>query len=332
MRSSVGLSVSLVSASLMAAIVGASAGARAQASDAPITWDVPCGEAAAFVAGVGELGGSFDGFEVVVAVDAPEAGSFRGRLSIRRDGESLVDRELSDERCEDVVDALVIAAALALRSLPREAIEPEALPRETIAPEEATPTPLPSEVVAPPSEVVAPAPPVQTPTSDGSVRVALGASLRVGLGPTPGLALAPDVALALEVERVIVALHFAYWPEAGATMPDETRGVALWAMTSTLEVGYRIGDELGVAPFAVLEPSVALARGVGVERPREEATLVLDGGVAVALMLDLDRVRLFVRADVLFGLVRPVYGVEGEAVFAGPSIRGTGGAGLLVFL
>lgn len=326
MRTSIDRSVSLASVSLMAAIIAGSIRALAQSSDAPIAWDVPCGEAAAFVASVGELGGSFDGFEVSVEVGALAADSFRGRLRIRRDGEALVERELGDERCEDVVDALVIAAALALRSLPREAdraadaIEPE--------PPAAAPAP---EVAEPPPPELAPAAPVRSPASDGSVRVAIGASVRIGLGPTPGLAVAPAVAVALEVQRVLVGLHVAYWPESGAAVPDEARGVALWALTSTLEVGYRIGDDVSVAPLAVIEPSVAVARGIGVASPRTEATLVLDAGAAVALMLDVDRVRLFVRADVLFGIVRPVYGVDAEVVFASPSIRGTGAAGLLVF-
>ncbi|MDQ3037285.1 MAG: hypothetical protein M3Y87_33130, partial [Myxococcota bacterium] len=152
------------------------------------------------------------------------------------------------------------------------------------------------------------------------------------LGPAPGLALAPTVALALDVDRFVAALHFAYWPESAATLADGARGVTLWALTSGLELGYRIGDAISVAPCVVLEPSVAFARGVGVARPRSEAALVLDAGASISLFFDLDRVRLFVRADVLFGIVRPAYGVDGVTVFTGPEVRGTGSAGLLVFL
>jgi hypothetical protein len=301
--------------------------ALAQPPEAAITWDVPCGDRWAFVAGVAELGGSFEGFDVSVGVVETEAGSFRGRLSVARGSEPLADRELEDAECADVVDALVIAAALTLRSL-----------RSTSsagAASDAPVAPLPPDTItaAPPDDEVPPTDaPIVEPRPATSARFALGASFRGGLGPTPGVSLAPVLAISLEVERVLVTLDLAYWPEAGATLADGQRGVALWALTPTLELGYRIGDAFSVVPAIVIEPSAAIAHGVGVPSPRSEATLALDAGGALYVTLDLDRVRLFVRGDVLFGLVQPVYGVEGERVFASPTVRGTGGAGLFVFL
>ncbi|MFO0684971.1 MAG: hypothetical protein U0234_23135 [Sandaracinus sp.] len=293
------------------------ASVRAQRDPDAVTWNVPCGDRWAFVAGVAELGGSFDGFEVEVEVAPTQAAAFLGRLRIARAGETLAVRELEDENCADVVDALVITAALTLRSLP-------AAPA-VASPPPSDPPPASDDEVPPPIAAPLDPPPPAPP------RFGIGASFRGGLGPAPGVALAPAVGLVLEIERVVVTAHFSYWPEAGATLADGRRGVALWALASTLELGYRIGDEVSFVPSVALEPSVAVARGVGVASPRSEATFVLDGGAAAMLTWDLDRVRLFLRADVLFGLVQPVYGVEGEAVFSGPIVRGTGGAGLFVF-
>jgi hypothetical protein len=293
--------------------------ARAQPAPAAITWNVPCGDQWAFVAGVADLGGSFDGFAVAVDVAPTEAGTFRGHLSIARDGQTL-EREIEDAQCGDVVDALVITSALALRSLP-----------PTPEPEPAVEAPT-SEPLEEPVDDETPSAPRPEPLPPASsVRLGLGAGLRGGLGPTPGPAIAPELVLALEVERVVVALRLAYWPEAGATLADGQRGVVVSAITSSVEIGYRIGDAFSVMPSLVLEPSAAFARGVGVMAPRAETALVLDGGAAVTLTLDVDRVRFFVRGDVLFGLVQPIYGVEGERVFVGPLVRGTGGAGLVVF-
>ncbi len=298
------------------AVSGSSAPALAQSTTPAITWDVPCGERWTFAAGVAELGGSLDGFEVSVGVAETEAGTFRGRLGIARAGEALAERELEDASCADVVDALVIAAALALRALPA---PPPAPPARDTTPIAATDDETPPRTL-----------PTAPPTGP-SARVGLGASLRGGVGPTPGLSLAPALGLVVEVERVIVGLDVAFWPDAAATLADGQRGVALWALTSGLSVGYRVGDGFSIVPCAVLEATAAVARGIGVPSPRSEATFVLDVGASVALALDFDPVRIFVRGDVLFGLVQPAYGVEGERVFVGPTVRGTGGAGVLVF-
>src|SRR5687768_12456829 len=152
----------------------------AAAQDAPIGWDAPCGEPAAFVAAVVGLGGSFEGVGVEVEVAAIAGGSFRGRLTIRRGEQAPELRELDDIRCEDVVDALAIAGALALRrtapppepdavTVPTARIEPAV----TVVPER--PPPLGAEPGLPP------------PPRDEPARVGLGASLRGGVGPTPGL-------------------------------------------------------------------------------------------------------------------------------------------------
>lgn len=289
---------------------------RAQATD-PFAWDVPCGDRWAFVAGVAELGGSFEGYDVAVRVAPTEAGAFVGRLSIELPAGARAIRELEDANCADVVDALVIAAALTLRSLPPPAPRARVVDRPPVP---ATDDEMPPALSAP---VAAPSSPPP--------RIGFGASFRVGLGPVPGVAIAPVLAVALEIERVVVALHVAYWPVAGATLEDGRRGVVVGALASTLELGYRLGDEVSFVPSLAIEPSVALARGVGVASPRDEAVFVLDGGASAALSWDVGAIRLFVRADVLFALVQPVYGVEGERVFVGPTVRGTGGAGLFAF-
>ncbi len=306
----------------IAALLTPAAAAHAQDGADAVAWSVPCGDRWAFVAGVAELGGSFEGFEVGVDVAPTGTGTFAGRLSIGRAGVALTARALEDGHCEDVVDALVIAAALALRSLP-----PAPPPPPPPPPSEALPAPAEDDETPPP--IAAPVEPIAAP-APSPPRFGIGASFRVGLGPVPGVALAPALVLTLEVERVVASVHVAYWPEAGATLADGRRGVVLWGLGGTVEVGYRIGDEVSFVPSVVLEPSVAIARGVGVSSPRSEATFVLDAGACGALTWDLDRVRLFVRADLLFGLVQPLYGVEGERVFTGPIVRGTGGAGLSV--
>ncbi|MBX3269291.1 MAG: hypothetical protein KF729_03465 [Sandaracinaceae bacterium] len=278
----------------------------ARARGDAIAWDAPCGDPSAFAARVEELGGELEGVEVEVGVSAVEEG-FHGRLRVVR-GDERAAREIDDAGCEDVLDALAIAAALALRALGAPAA-PVALERAPAA----------SEI----PEALAP--------QGLAARLGVGAALRGGLGPVPDAALAPAVVVALELGPLWAGLSVSYWPEAAATLDERGRGVTLFALGTTLEVGYRIGGEVAVVPCAVVESSVAFARGTGVERPRSEATWVLDAGAAVWLTLDLeDRVRLFARAELLVGLARPIYGVEAEAVFASPLLRGAGGGGVLV--
>ena len=89
-----GSTLGSVAGVLVAATLGAPAPALAQAA---IRWDAPCGERATFAGQVAELGGSVDGFDVDVTVREAEAGRFHGRLTIRRDAQPLVTRELDDE-------------------------------------------------------------------------------------------------------------------------------------------------------------------------------------------------------------------------------------------
>jgi hypothetical protein len=65
-------------------------------------------------------------------------------------------------------------------------------------------------------------------------------------------------------------VHLAHWPDATATASGSMRGVALQALSATVELGFRAGDQpgpspaFGATPALVLEPVLTLARGLGV--------------------------------------------------------------------
>lgn len=303
------------------------ASARAQSAwDASIErFEVPegCTGREAFVGRLDALGAVPGAVRVAVEVAASWSGLLRGVVVLTRPDAPPVERAIEDEVCADVLDALAIAAALFLRGEPPRDV-PEAAP--------AAPAPVVEPAVVPPRGEVPPAP-VES-AHGPRVRVALGGGPRLGLGPVPDFALAPDLFLAVEIDRFVVALHVLGWPEstaphgAGGVLSPDAPGVALYALGSTLELGARLGDDVAVVPAAVLELGAVVGHGVGVERARTEVALACDAGVSTTVLFELGAVRLFVRADLVFALVQPVYVVGGLAAYQAPIARGTGMVGL----
>lgn len=300
--------------------------AVARADD--LTLEVPsgCGTAEGFTARLADLGAEPGDAEITVRVAPAWSGLFRGELRIERSGSVAVERMIEDDVCADVVDALAISAALVLRSPPEPlppppAVEPSARPSAVEV--EAAPIPEPPPVVVP---------------QGLRLRGVAGAAFRLGLGPVPGFSVAPELFAALEIDRFVVGLHLLYWPEAGWLEPSPgSQGVALQAMGTTLELGARIGDDVGLIASAVLELGAAVGRGLGVDRPRTEVAFTADVGASLAGYLEVANpavasVRFFLRADLLFALAQPAYVLSSGLSYETPLVRGTGSAGLaLVF-
>lgn len=293
------------------------AGAQDAWADHLAGYDVPegCPDAAAFLAELAELGVEPGAARITVSVAPAWSGLARGVVRVEQDGFSPDERVIEDEVCADVVDALAISAALVLRT----GLTPA--PVADVEPDERDPDPAPIETPETPAETL-------------RVRGWIGGGLRVGLGPTPGLSLAPELAAGVELGLFVASVRVVFWPETGAP-PDAgtpgpigpVPGVALWGLGTTLEIGGRIGDWIAVVPTAVAELGATVARGTHVERPRTEGAFVLDAGIAATVQLDLGPVRVFVRGDLLFGLVQPRYQSAGSQAFEGPVVRGSGTAG-----
>jgi hypothetical protein len=269
-----------------------------------------CPEQVTFEARLVALGTEAGGERLTIEVAPAWSGLYRGVVVIEAEGRERVERVIADEACADVVDALAITAALVLRA---------GLP-EVPAPDPPPLPPDPPEVTPPPAS----APPAP---SGFPVRGWLGAGLRLGLGPTPDFSAALDVAGGLELDRLVVTLRGAFFPEAAALSPTGG-GVALFALTGTLEVGGRIGDALALVPAAVLEVGAAVARGLDVARPRTEAAPTVDVGLALTGQAEVGALRFFLRLDLLLAAVRPAYLVGEGEVFQAPPVRGTGTLGL----
>lgn len=297
--------------------------ARAQSTLPPfsMSMDVPagCSSTEAFVVRLESLDAALVGAHLVVTVEPSWSGLMRGVLRVEREGAVPVERMIEDDRCEDVVDALAITAALVLRMPPE-------------------PLPPPEEVDVPDVTVALP---VQPPANDDPaaearplpLRGLLSVAFRLGLGVVPGVSVAPDLGAALEVDRLVIGLHLLYWPEAGA--PSDlgvavSQGVALQALASTIEVGARLGEDLGIVPSVVVELSGVVARGLGVEAPRTEWAFACDVGAALVAYLDVAGLRFFVRGDLLFALAQPAYVVGARPAYETPAVRGTGSVGMAV--
>lgn len=293
-----------------------------------LTLEVPsgCGTPEGFTARLADLGAEPGDAEITVRVAPAWSGLFRGELRIDRSGAVAVERMIEDDVCADVVDALAISAALVLRS------PPEPLPPPP--PPEAEPSEGEVEVEVAPSPE---APPAVVPAGL-LLRGVAGAGFRLGLGPVPGFSVAPELFGALEIERFVVGLHWLYWPEGGLLEASPGgQGVALQAMGTTLELGARIGDDVGLIASAVLELGAAVGRGLGVDRPRTEVAFTADVGASFVGYVEVANpavasVRFFLRADLLFALAQPAYVLSSGLSYETPLVRGTGSAGLaLVF-
>jgi len=254
--------------------------------------------------------------DAVVSLTAGEswAGLVRGELRVEQHGRAL-ERTIEDQACRDVIAALTIAAALALR---------EGLPEGEPAPPRG-----PDELPLDPGEITSPRP-LPRPVHVVVVRAAVGLEARVGLGPVPGPSIAPGLAGALEVDSFRVALHAVYWPEttaagSGALRPD----AQVQAITGTLELGARTDGAFGLGVAGVLELGASLARrsdrGVG----DASATALADAGLAITMDGRFGPVWPFLRVDLLVALLRPAYLVGDSLAFEAPAVRASLTVGVL---
>jgi hypothetical protein len=295
---------------VLAALVPASVSlgvSRARAQHIATLGPAPCTDEGSIRAHLEALGVSEAGdARITLALSTSWAGLVRGDLHVEQRGRGL-ERTLEDEACEDVVAALAIAAALALRGglgegAPR-ATAPDVLPLEVIGRDADRPA--------------ATAPRVLTP------RIALGAEARIGQGPVPGWSIAPGLVLALALDALWLAARVSHWPASTAS-GDGTRavGASLFALGAGLEIGARTEGDIGVLLAGVLETGFTLSRGVGVQRPEDVAAGLFDLGAAVTMEGRAGPFSLFVRVDLLACVVRPAYLVGEHVAFEGPALRG----------
>lgn len=244
------------------------------------------------------------------------SGLVRGELRLTQRGVTVV-RALEDLACEDVVAALVIAAALALR---------EGLHAETAATRARD---VPDLLVLDVHETET-ARPDPTPRAS-TLRLAIGLEGRVGFGPVPGIAFAPGLVGALSLDAFVAAARLVYWPESAA-FGDGTEpfGASVRAFVGTLEAGGRVGEEVGVSATGVIEVGASISRGIGLAEPVDVTSALADVGLAVAMDGRLGPVTLFVRFDFLVALVQPTYLVGEFLAFEGPPLRGSLSLGALV--
>ncbi len=255
-----------------------------------------------------------DDATITITTSTSWSGLVRGELHLAQRGVTAV-RSLEDVACEDVVAALVIAAALALR---------EGL-GET-APALVTPDTL--ELHMHETETGRPG---ETAPTGTTMSLAVGLEGRLGLGPVPGLSVAPGIVGRLSIDAFVGALHVVYWPSSMGT-GDGSRalGASVRAFVATVEAGGRVGDDIGVTVTGVIEVGAAISRGVGIAEPSDVASAVLDGGLAVAMDGRVGPVTWFLRLDLLFAIAQPVYLVGDYAAFEAPPLRGSLSVGALV--
>jgi len=230
-------------------------------------------------------------------------------------GRRVLERTIEDAACADVIAALTIAAALALR----EGL-PEGAPALPWGPDE-----LPLD----PGEITSPRP-APRPVHVVTIRGALGLEARLGLGPVPGPSIAPGLAGALDIDALRIALHAVYWPESTAAGSGLLRPDAqLQAVTGTLEVGARTEGAFGLAISGVLELGASIARRADRAASESSATLLLDAGLAITMDGRVGPVWPFLRVDLVAAVVRPAYLVGDSLAFEAPPVRATLTLGVL---
>ncbi len=286
-----------------------------EAQDVALLGPATCADEASIRARLSELGVTeATDARITLALSTSWAGLVRGDLHVEQRGHVL-ERTLEDVACEDVVAALTIAAALALRGGLGEG-----------APIVTAPDVLPLQLVERDGErAPATSPRVLAP------RLAVGAEARIGQGPVPDLSVAPGLVLFVGLDSLWLAARASYWPASTAS-GDGTRavGASLSALGAGLEVGARTEGEIGVVLAAVLETGFTLSRGLGVERPEDVATGLFDLGGAVTMEGRAGPFSLFARVDLLVCTVRPAYLVGDHVAFEGPALRGGVSLGALV--
>lgn len=309
------LSRRLVAALVLGLVLVVCGASRAWAQEIAVLGPAACADEGAIRARLLALGVTdAEDARVTLALSTSWAGLVRGDLHVAQRGHTL-ERTLEDERCEDVVAALTLAAALALRGGLGDG-----------APIVTAPDELPLELLERDGERPALAAPHRI-----ALRVALGAEARLGQGPVPGLSAAPGLVLSVALEALWLAVRASYWP-AGTAIGDGTRavGASLFALGAGLEVGARTEGEVGVVLAGVLETGFTLSRGLGVERPEDVAAGLFDLGAAVTMEGRAGPFSLFVRVDLLACAVRPAYLVGEHVAFEGPALRGGVSLGALV--
>jgi len=245
------------------------------------------------------------------------AGLVRGELRVEQRGAAAV-RSLEDLACEDVVGALVIAAALMLR---------EGLHTTTPTTERpSAPDVLQLDVTE--RESARPPARVATPSV---LRLSVGLEGRAGFGPTPGLSVAPGIVGALSLDAFVAVVRLVYWPSSDA-LGDGSRplGALVRAFVGTLEAGARVGEDVGVSVTGVVEGGASISRGLGIVEARDVTSGVLDVGLAATMDGRVGLVTWFFRVDVLAALVRPTYLVGDYLAFEAPPLRGSLSVGALV--
>jgi hypothetical protein len=283
----------------LALVVGCAAvAARAGAEPAPdgaIAYRAPagCPDADAFrreLVARAPVGWSTRLPDLAVTI-VPVARGFAGELR----GEGL-ERRLEGERCDDVVRALALIAALALEAAPAEAAPVEAPP----------PAPRPAVAVdRPPAPAPAPTPSA-SPRRPAVVRVGVGVALLGGVMPDPEL----DVPLHVEVAggRDAASARLSVASLSGQTEMSDGVRAEFGLLVASLEgcaLPLRLGD-LRLGGCAAFEVGRLVARAEGLDEARRRARpwlapvalarlrwrlggrVVLDlaGGLAVPLVRD----------------------------------------------
>ena len=305
----------LVAALVLGLVLVVCGASRTSAQEIAVLGPAVCADEGAIRARLLALGVTdADDARVTLALSTSWAGLVRGDLHVAQRGHTL-ERTLEDEACEDVVAALTLAAALALRGGLGDGAPvvtaPDELPLELIERDGERPT------IVTPHRIVP--------------RVALGAEARLGQGPVPGLSAAPGLVFSVALESLWLAARASYWP-ASTARGDGTRavGASLFALGAGLEVGARTDGDIGVLLAGVLEAGLTVSRGLGVERPEDVVAGLFDVGAAVTMEGRAGPFSLFARIDLLVAAVRPAYLVGEHVAFEGPALRGGLSLGALV--
>jgi hypothetical protein len=236
------------------AAVASRAGAQ-PAADGALDYRAPagCPDAAAFrreLVARAPAGWSARLPDLTVTIDAGERG-FVGQL--RGEG---VERRLEGERCDDVVRALALSAALTLEAAPA-----EEAPAEEPAP---APAPTPAVAVAPPPTPV-PSDPSRRPPV---VRVGVGVALLGGVMPDPEL----DVPLHVEVAggRETASVRLSVASLSGQTEMSDGVRAEFGLLVASLEgcaFPIRLGD-VRLGGCAAFEVGRLVARAEGLDEAR----------------------------------------------------------------
>jgi hypothetical protein len=266
---------------------------------------------------------------VDVTIGATDAG-VNARFLVRRGGREAT-RDLVAPSCDDAVDALSFAIALALEDPTLPAASPEPAPAPSPTPE---PAPTPASPPAPePAPAPPPAPRTAVPSADAAIAVSFGATIGASIGNTPD----PTGHLAVHADIASTRTNgFSPSASLGATfvLPDasSTQGSAVdfASQHGALDLcPVRFGSEvLGLRPCAKLEVGRLQARSSGFAGARLDDSVWAAVGAGVRTRLLLTH-RIFLQADldVVLPLARNTFFVNGFEAFTVPVAAGRMGIG-----